>query len=1372
MPHPAGAEPDGTATTPTDAASRIEELLGDGPVPGLAPEVHEVTLITGDRVTLTAHGEDGPYDVDVEPASRPDGPPPTFLSQVGPDGVYVIPSDVQEALYADLVDWELFNVSSLVEQGYADAESDALPVIVAYPRPAAAALRGLPGPSAAELAHRADRLPATSDAVGLASVNGAGVSVAKDQAAEFWQELGVASDRRSASERPRVWLDSKSELLLDQSAPLIGAPQAWAAGYDGSGVTVAVLDSGVDLNHPDLVDRLVATESFVDGLPPQDHHGHGTHVASTIAGTGAASDGRYTGVAPGADLVTARVCSDEGGCSSSAIIAGMEWATQQMGADIVSMSLGGGPTNGTDPLSMAVNNLTATTGALFVIAAGNHGADRSVAAPGAADAALTVAATDKSDRLAGFSSRGPRWGDLALKPDIAAPGVEIIAARAAGTDMGGVATPIDDFYVSANGTSMATPHVSGAAAILAQRFPDWTAAQLKAALMSTAFDAGHTVYQQGAGRADVARAVTQQVFATTPNVDFRNVPLPHEGEPEPAPITKQVTYTNVSDQPVTLTLTASLATTAGEAVPAGALTAPATVTVPAGGEATVPVTLDVAGLGAGWYAGALVASDPTTGTSLRTPVGLVREPPKATLTIRTIGRDGLPATAVGTSVVDVAGSTGFITEISQVDDGVIEVRLPEGVYSVAQAANWIDEETRRNFAWLFNPEVVVDGDTEIILDARTATQVTFDTPLPSEPLSNDWHSWYERTDASGQWFAAAVVLDLAIGGAWRKLWATPTEPVTIGEFRFISQWLTGKDGVDMTVLGPQQRELSVATGPFALTWGQNDCQLDDSCVPTYGSGGIRYWHRDYIPFDGTEELTLADAGRARPEDLAGQDLTGKLALLEYEPLPTCGINIEQLEAVRDAGAAAVLAFPTEDSNCQIPTVVDQPQLTGPARPIGIRFAFLPIAEGRELRAQLTDGPLTIRVTGTPETPYTYVLKTYEEGRVPESLHYTYTEENLATYDLDFHASEPSAFFDSSTLWKQEDMYLPSLELASGGAFIGPRSRREYVGLDPEVLRIHQVTAGAVGLGQHAVSRTIEVLDRPVHVHQRFNTVPMTPGALVARPGVYELIDPDRSIVGIWGVGNTVCALCREGNVMVLVNNLVTGDPAAQLDNTYDAARESTYRLYRDGVELPSSALDGFEHIRVFQLPEEPGSYRVELEVDPGEAGYSRTEAAWTFESGPPTEEGAKPYGYTCPVRDVLRLHDDPCAPTPAVFVSYDLGESLALDNTVKAPGAHWFDVYAYHHPSPLPSPAIAGLKLWASYDGGDRWVPAQVRNEGDGKFRVKLVHPPARGHDWQQVSLKVEAWDVEGNRVEVVTYDAFQLRDGHARPSGGAFVAS
>ncbi|HEY8471590.1 MAG TPA: S8 family serine peptidase, partial [Natronosporangium sp.] len=1091
---PANAAPDRPADPavpepPAAGQSSFDELVS---APGQEPEVHEVTLITGDRVTLTAHGPDGPYQVDVAPAARPEGPPPTFVSELSPDGVYVIPSDVRAALSAGLVDRELFNVSSLVEQGYADAESDALPVIISYPRSAAEAFRGVAPPTAAELARRADRLPATTDVVGLASLNAAGVSVAKDQAAQFWQELGVAADRRSASERPRVWLDRTAELLLDESAPLIGAPQAWASGYDGSGVSVAVLDTGVDLDHPDLADRVVAAESFVEGEPPRDGFGHGTHVASTIAGTGTASDGRYTGIAPGATLISGKVCTDGGRCPHSSIIAGMEWATQQMGADIVSMSLGSGPTDGTDPLSQAVNNLTATTGALFVIAAGNSGAsgNLTVSSPAVADAALAVAATNKSDGLADFSSRGPRWGDLALKPEIAAPGVGIVAARAAGTAMDPNQI-VDEWYIGANGTSMATPHVSGAAAILAQRYPDWTAAQLKAALMSTAFDAGLTVYQQGAGRLDVARAATQEVFATTASLDFRNVPLPHEGEPQPAPITKQLTYTNVSDQPVTLTLAASLATTAGEAVPAGALTAPATVTVPAGGEAAVPVTLDVAGIGAGWYTGALVASDPATGTRLTTPVGLVREPPKVTLTIQTIGRDGQPVNVGGAQVIDVAGQTGFITEMTQVGEGVLEVRLPKGIYSVAQVVNWLDDETRRNLAWLLNPEVVVDGDTEIVLDARTATQVTFDTPQPSEPLSNNWISWYERTAAGGARFGGFILADLTTGGAWRKLWATPTEPVTVGEFRFVSQWYTGDDGLDMTVLGPQQRELHVATAPFGLAPGV--CEAGEPCEPSYRSGGAMTGYRDYIPFDGTEELVLADAGRGRPEDLAGQDLTGKLALLEYEPIKGCNINVFDLLAVREAGAAAVLAYPTSDSGCQIPTLVNQPDFSGPPPELGIRFAFLPIQEARELREQLTQAPVTIRVTGTPETPYVNVLTPYEDGRVPDSLHYTLTEDDLAIRDLYFHASEPTGFTMSDRLWKQDDGYSDALLLAYGAAFVGPRTIREYAGpLDPELLRNRTVLAGAADLGQLATIATVEVLDQPIRTSQRFNTVPLTP----------------------------------------------------------------------------------------------------------------------------------------------------------------------------------------------------------------------------------------------------------------------------------------
>ena len=123
----------------------------------------------------------------------------------------------------------------------------------------------------------------------------------------------------------------------------------------------------------------------------------------------------------------------------------MEWAAAE-GAKVVNMSLGGGPTDGTDPLSQAVNDITAQTGTLFVVAAGNEGQDESVGTPGAAASALTVGAVDRNDQLAEFSSRGPRQGDAGLKPEITAPGVGIIAARAAGTAMG---EPVDNLYTAA-----------------------------------------------------------------------------------------------------------------------------------------------------------------------------------------------------------------------------------------------------------------------------------------------------------------------------------------------------------------------------------------------------------------------------------------------------------------------------------------------------------------------------------------------------------------------------------------------------------------------------------------------------------------------------------------------------------------------------------------------------------------------------------------------------------------------------------------------------------------------------------------------------------------------------------------------------------
>jgi subtilisin family serine protease len=153
-------------------------------------------------------------------------------------------------------------------------------------------------------------------------------------------------------------------------------------------------------------------------------------------------------------------------------MAGMSWAVSQHAA-IVSMSLGGDPGDGTSPLERAVDELSSTSTTLFVIAAGNSGPEPgTITSPGAAASALTVGAVDGTDAMADFSSRGPLINGV-IKPNIVAPGVNIVAARAAGTSLG---DPVDDNYTALSGTSMATPHVAGIAAILKQEHPTWSGA--------------------------------------------------------------------------------------------------------------------------------------------------------------------------------------------------------------------------------------------------------------------------------------------------------------------------------------------------------------------------------------------------------------------------------------------------------------------------------------------------------------------------------------------------------------------------------------------------------------------------------------------------------------------------------------------------------------------------------------------------------------------------------------------------------------------------------------------------------------------------------------------------------------------------------
>ena len=329
----------------------------------------------------------------------------------------------------------------------------------------------------------------------------------------------------------RIWLDRKFQANLDQSVRIIKDPAEWAKiemsfgrSINGSGVKIAILDTGIDSTHPDFyfpngTSKITKATSFT-GESTNDGFGHGTHCASIAAGTGAASSGQYVGVAPQATIYNVKVLNNQGEGFESWIISGIQWAVDN-GANVLSMSFGAlTASNGTDPLSTTIKWAT-EQGAVCVAAAGNSGPDMyTITTPGIAELAITVGASSKSDVIATFSSRGPT-NDNRIKPDVLAPGVNIVAARANGTSMG---TPISQYYTIASGTSMATPHVAGAVALLLDANPSLSPMQVKRALTNYAKDLGLNVLEQGSGRIDICRAVNASVIGES-SVSFGRVNL-------------------------------------------------------------------------------------------------------------------------------------------------------------------------------------------------------------------------------------------------------------------------------------------------------------------------------------------------------------------------------------------------------------------------------------------------------------------------------------------------------------------------------------------------------------------------------------------------------------------------------------------------------------------------------------------------------------------------------------------------------------------------------------------------------------------------------------------------------------------------------
>ncbi|MDQ0208895.1 S8 family peptidase [Alkalicoccobacillus murimartini] len=277
------------------------------------------------------------------------------------------------------------------------------------------------------------------------------------------------------------YIEEDFEVSIQQSVPWginrVQAPTANSRGWTGSGVRVAVLDTGISA-HSDL--NIAGGRSFVPGEPTiADGNGHGTHVAGTIAALNNSIG--VVGVAPNAQIYGVKVLGANGRGSISSIAQGLEWAGAN-NMHVANLSLGSDAPSLT--LEQAVNYAT-SRGVLVIAATGNNGSG-SVGYPARYANAMAVGATDQNNNRANFSQYGAGI-------DIVAPGVGVQS------------TYPGNRYVSLNGTSMATPHVAGAAALVKQRYPSWNHTQIRNHLKNTSTNLGNSnLYGSGLVNANAA----------------------------------------------------------------------------------------------------------------------------------------------------------------------------------------------------------------------------------------------------------------------------------------------------------------------------------------------------------------------------------------------------------------------------------------------------------------------------------------------------------------------------------------------------------------------------------------------------------------------------------------------------------------------------------------------------------------------------------------------------------------------------------------------------------------------------------------------------------------------------------------------------
>jgi thermitase len=356
----------------------------------------------------------------------------------------------------------------------------------------------------------------------------------------------------------------------------IGAPQAWEVTTGSSDLTIAIVDSGIDLDHPDLSGKIILGYDYVNGdWVPDDDYGHGTHVAGIAAAWTDNGQG-VAGVSWGARLMALKVLDAEGTGSYADVASAVTYAADN-GAKIINLSLGGPYDSQTlhDAVIYAHN-----AGCVLAAATGNDG-DPVVLYPAKYAEALAVAATGSTDQLAWFSNYGP-------EVDAAAPGVSIYS-----TYLGGG-------YTFMSGTSMATPHVAGLGALIWSEYPSYTNDQVEGRIERTALDLGAPGWDQyyGHGRIDAQAALcTPDLGASPQSIDFLA-----DDNTDPIPSSRTVSVLNTGCVPITWT--AAISPSATTWLTATSLSGTAAKTLPG----SISLSVSKSGLGHGTYNAQVVIS--------------------------------------------------------------------------------------------------------------------------------------------------------------------------------------------------------------------------------------------------------------------------------------------------------------------------------------------------------------------------------------------------------------------------------------------------------------------------------------------------------------------------------------------------------------------------------------------------------------------------------------------------------------------------------------------------------------------------------------------------------------------------------------------